>query len=434
VDTKVARAGIVYLTGNLLSAAVPFLLMPLLTRVLAPAEYGAIINYFMLVAWCTPIAGLSIHGALGVAWFRKEPQEFPLYAGSALVLAIGSSLVVALLVAAGVAALPGLELGFGPGVASLAAIAAGANIILQCRLVLWQNQQQPVANITLQIAASVLNMTLSIVGVLVLGWAASGRIFGSAAASVIVAIAAILYLNAGGLISIRPRVADLRELAMFGGPLAPHGFAGALLANGDRFIVSTLLGPASVGTYGAAAQVGSLMNVAGDAFVKTFNPWLFARLRRATADDRLEVVGAMYMAVPGFLVLAALAWLGLHLLGTLLLGPQFRSALSLLPWFMFGGACSGVYLAISGLFFYGERTGALSAISFPVALVGLGITAGLVSWHGAAGAAMGYALVQLLLAIVSWQYARRAFGLPFERPGAALRAWGIGLSRKEGTR
>jgi O-antigen/teichoic acid export membrane protein len=269
--------------------------------------------------------------------------------------------------------------------------------------------------------------------VLVLGWAADGRILGSVAASVIVAIAAILFLNASGLLSFRPRAADLRELTLFGGPLVPHGFAGALLNNGDRFIVSTLLDAASVGTYGAAAQVGSLMNVAGDAFVKTFNPWLFARLRHDTLQDRLQVVGAMYMAVPAFLVLGALAWLGLHFVGMLLLGPEYRSALSLLPWFMFGGACSGVYQTISGLFFYGARTGALSAISFPIALLGLGITAGLVSWHGAAGGAMGYALVQLLLATVSWMYASRAFGLPFGRPGAALRAWSLGLSRKEGS-
>jgi O-antigen/teichoic acid export membrane protein len=429
-----ARAGILYLAGNLLSAAVPFLLMPLLTRVLAPAEYGAIVGFFVLIAWCTPVAGLSMHGALGVAWFRKEPGSFPGFAGNALILATGSTVLVALLVAVCVLLLPQLDLGFGAGIASMAAIAAGANILLQCRLVLWQNQQKPLANVSLQVGSSVLNMALSMVGVLALGWAAEGRILGSVSASLLIAIVAVLHLCYSGMVSFRLRLQDLRELAGFGVPLVPHGLAGALLANGDRFIVSVLLGSATLGVYGAAAQLGSLMNIAADAFVKAFNPWLFSRLRGATAEDRLQAVGAMYMALPSFLVLGALAWLALHLAGSLLLGSQYRAALSLLPWFMFGGACSGVYLAISGLFFYESRTAALSAITFPVALVGLGVTAWLVSLHGAAGAAMGYALVQLLLAVVSWWYARRAFGLPFDRPGDALRAWRIGLTGMEGSR
>jgi O-antigen/teichoic acid export membrane protein len=418
-----ARSGILYLAGNLLSAAVPFLLMPLLTRVLQPAEYGAIIAFFVLVAWCTPFAGISVHGALGVAWFQKPPAELPQFVGNAIVLAISSSALVALVVWGGLSLFPSIELGFGAGTASLAAIAAGANVLVQCRLVLWQSQQLPLANISLQVANSTLNMILSLIGVLLLGWAAQGRILGTVASALAMAVIAVALLRGSGLANFALRKSDTRELIAFGGPLIPHGLAGALLANADRFVVSIALGTAALGTYGAVAQLGSIMTIIADAFVKAFSPWLFARLQKGGSMEQLQAVGAMYAAVPAFLALGLIAWAGLFLLGNLLLGPQYRHAISLLPWFVLGGALSGVYLATSGLFFFRARTATLSAISFPIAIVGTAIMVFLVARLGMLGAAIGYALVQTLLAVGGWLVASRIFGLPFGRPVDALQAW-----------
>jgi NADH-quinone oxidoreductase subunit H len=93
------HAGAIYAAANVASAAVPFLLLPLLTRVLAPADYGHIVAFALLVTLCTPFAGLSVHSAVGVAWFNKSRDEIPVFNGMATGLNAVTTAILAPIVA-----------------------------------------------------------------------------------------------------------------------------------------------------------------------------------------------------------------------------------------------------------------------------------------------------------------------------------------------
>lgn len=427
------RAGSIYLLGNIAAAIVPFLLLPLLTRVLPPSQYGAIINFTLLMAAVAAFAGLGVHGLLGVAWFRQQGDSLARETSAAVAVAIGSTLAAAAALVLIVAAMAPQALGFGPRVAALAALAAGAQVLVQCRLVLWQSAHRPWPNTLLQFAASGLNVALSLFGVLVLGLGGEGRIAAIAAATLAAAGFALWALAREGLLGVRPRRLEVKAVLAFGLPLVPHTLAGVLLTSGDRFVVSARLGAEALGSYGAAAQLGAVMAIIADAFAKAFNPWLFRRLQSGRHDDRLQAVGAIYAAVPTFLLLGVCVGAVLFVIGPLMLGAAYRDALALLPWFMLGGALCGIYLAVSGLFFFHGRTGALSAVSFLCTVAGFVVTAVLVERFGVAGAAAGYAATQALLATVVWLTARQRFDLPWRDPAAAMKAWRNGNRAAEGS-
>jgi O-antigen/teichoic acid export membrane protein len=310
-----------------------------------------------------------------------------------------------------------------PAWGALAAVVAGANVLLQCRLVLWQNQRRPIAVAAVQIGGALLNIGLSLVAVLLIGCGGEGRNAGAAIAAVAMAGLAAASLLLSG--EARPvwQVDHVRALLRFGVPLVPHAAAGILLATADRFVVSADLGAGPLGIYGAAAQLGAVMAILADAFVKAYNPWLYERLAAHELSDSLAVVGAAYASVPGFLLLAIAVGAVLFVASQLLLGPAYRDGAGLLPWFVLGGACSGIYLALSGLFFFAGRTGLLGAVTLPCALGGLAINVLLVHRLGVAGAAMGYAAAQALLAATTWLVASRSFDLPWRQPTLALRTW-----------
>jgi hypothetical protein len=71
------RAGAIYAAANLVAAAVPFLLLPILTRVLGPDQYGQVVNFSLLVTVCMTLAGLNAHAALGVVWFKQPREKVP---------------------------------------------------------------------------------------------------------------------------------------------------------------------------------------------------------------------------------------------------------------------------------------------------------------------------------------------------------------------
>lgn len=410
---KFFRAGAIYAGANVASAAVPFLLLPLLTRVLAPAEYGHIVAFSLLVTFCTPFAGLSMHSAVGVAWFTIPRAEIPAYNGTALALAISTTLLVALLVALVVTTVPSLVADLPAPWAAAAALTAGANVILQCRLVLWQSQQRPFRNAILQVTASVLNVGLSLIAVLWLGWGAGGRNAGIALSAVAMASVSLMIftLSRDAVWSIRAD--NLKHQIGYGLPLVPHVLAGVLLATIDRWMVSTQLGPKVLGIYGAGAQLGMVMTILADAFVKAYNPWLYAKLGSGNASDRLRVVGAIYVAAPAFLCLAIGVNLGLHWTSGLLLGARYAEAVRMLPWFVLGGAFSGVYFCTSSIYFFRGRTGLLASSTVSAAAIGSVVVWGLVSSLGMQGAAMGYAATQGILAVFATVIAIKSFDLPW---------------------
>lgn len=417
------RNGAIYAAANLTSAAVPFLLLPLLTRVLSPAEYGKVVSFSMLITACMMLSGLNAHAALGVAWFKRSRDTLPAFAATAVMLAVVSTMVVAGLAGLVLAIWPHLASGLSPWWGAAAAVTAGAGVLLQCRLVLWQSQQKPLPNAALQVSSSTLNVTLSLFAVLWLGQGGDGRNWGVLLAAMCMAFIAVALLARAGELRWQPQAAHFRDLVAFGLPLVLHSLAGILLATTDRWTVSSFLGAHALGVYGASAQLGMVMSIVADAFVKAYGPWLYAKLASDQQGDRYCATGAIYVAAPMFFVLAALVGVVLYLTAGWVLGSQYGEATVVLPWFMLGGAFNGVYLCTSVLFFFSARTGLLSMATLSAAVFGAACTWYLTYRLGMVGAAVGYAATQGLLAFFTTTVAVVSFDLPWRYPGAALRHW-----------
>jgi O-antigen/teichoic acid export membrane protein len=420
---RVIRTGLIYTAGNVASAAVPFALLPLLTRVLTPAEYGLVVAFSLATMICMPLAGLSVSGAVSVAWFNRPRSELPAFTGAALVVALSSTALTATAFGLLLAMTPALAWIAAPLWAALAAVTAGMTCLLQCRLGLWQSQFRPFSYVALQIAASVLNVALSLLFVLAFKWGAEGRNIGIVSSAFLIGCLAFAMLIWSGEATLRIRHADVGVLLRYGGPLIPHVFGGVFIGTADRWIVSAQLGQDSLGIYGVGAQLGMVMAVLADAFSKAYGPWLYGRLASTDARDKYSVVGAIYISAPAVLAVAAALGAALYLASSLLLGPQYRAATVVLPWFMLGGAFNGIYLCTTNLFFFSGRTSLLSVVTVTSAVAGTLLIWVLTSGFGIEGAAMGYAATQGLLALLVNVVASQSFDLPWREPRRALATW-----------
>jgi O-antigen/teichoic acid export membrane protein len=414
------HAGAIYAAANVASAAVPFLLLPLLTRVLTPADYGHIVAFALVVTLCMPFAGLSVHSAVGVAWFNKPREEIAAFNGMALGLIVVTTAIVAPFVALVVELTPSLVADLPPAWGAIAALTAGANVLLQCRLVLWQSQGRPLKNAILQVSASLLNVGLSLLAVLAFGWGSAGRNGGIAVSAIAMAGVAVtvFMLSRDAVWSFQPKY--LSEQLRFGTPLIPHVLAGVFLGTFDRWMVSTQLGAEALGIYGAGAQLGMVMTILADAFVKAYNPWLYAQLGSANASGKYNVVGAVYVAAPAFVCAGGVVGLILYWTSGIFLGPRYAEAATVLPWFVLGGTLSGVYFSMSSIFFFTGRTGLLASCTSSAAAVGALMVWLLVTHLGLEGAAIGFAVMQGLLALFVAVTAISRFDLPWSEIRKAI--------------
>lgn len=409
LGASLASNAVIYTLANIASSAIPFLLLPLLTRMLTPHEYGLVTIFATLITAFSGIVGLSAHGAVNVRYFQPL-GELPAYVGTAL--AIVAATAFAALVLTWIAA-PWLSGWSDMPIAwlLLAVVAATAQAVILIRLILWQVRGEAARYGSFQVLQTALNLSLSLLLVVIgMGW--TGRGAGIFSAMVLFAAIGLVSLRRTGLVAWRFNLAAARDVLRFGIPLVPHVVGGLCIAASDRLMVAHLTSVHDAGVYAAGLQIGLVIAILADAVVKALGPWLYARIGSADAAVKRGVVRITYLYFAAIAVVALLFGAAAPYL-LLLVGESFRSSRDVVLYVALGGAFGGMYLMVVNYIFYARRNELLATASLTVGLLNLVASYVLIGRHGAVGAAQAYAVSQGLLFLVVWAIAARVHPMPW---------------------
>ncbi|PTU75129.1 lipopolysaccharide biosynthesis protein [Pseudomonas mangrovi] len=400
-----------YALANVINSAIPFLLLPVLTRVLAPAEYGVVTMFATVVSVLTAFTGLSIHGAVSVRHFDAD-TDHPRFVGTCLgLLAVSTSLV--LLIVWLMAGPLSRWVEIPEGWLFVAVLASAAQAIVQVRLVIWQVRSEVWRYGLFQILQTALNLGLSLGLILLLGLGWEGRVLGICVAVFLFAGLALYGLQRRALVRWSIDREYIRAVLRFGVPLIPHAVGAMMIAMSDRFIITHLLGIGVTGTYAVGVQMGMVVGLLADAFVKAFGPHLFAELKSQDPYSGVRIVRQCAAVFLGFLVLALSYVALLPFLYPLIVGGQYGASLPVAQLVGFGNAFMGMYYVVAGFLFFFERTVLLAKLTLLVGLVSVVLTYVLVESMGVIGAAWAYVLVQLFFFLGAWRLAQKTFPLPW---------------------
>lgn len=403
----------IYVLASLVTAALPFMLLPILTRELGPADYGRAAMFSVLVTTTSQLVGVGSYGALGVRKFELDPRSFSAYIRACLIILLRASAALALLTV--VLQVP-LSLATGLPLTWLlvALLAATAQGILQMAFAVWVAESRATTYGAVQILQMGANLCLSILLVVLLSLGWEGRALGITLAVCGGAAAALVLVGRAHDLGRHHKVpAHRRDALRFGLPLVPHALGGLLMVVTDRFIVSSLLGAGAVGVYMVAVQIGLAMTLFTEAFNRAYAPWLMRRLAQSESRDDLALVRTTWAYV-GILLVAALV---LGALGApvvrLLAGDEFSTAGDLVRYIALGCAFTGCYYMVTNYIFFAGATKALAVITLGLGLVNVPVTWGLVTLLGISGAAISYALVQLVAFLLTWRLAHKIHPMPW---------------------
>jgi len=407
-------AALVYTISNAFGAGVPILLLPLLTRVLTPAEYGVVGMFGVAVAVLAAFTGLSSLGAINVRYFAPERFDLRRYVASCLAILLASS-AAALLFAW--LLLPWLEAWIHvPGRWILVAVGvAAAQFVVQVQLVLWQSAQRPWSYFGLRAGQATFDATFSLMFVVALGLAWQGRLGSIALAAGLSVVVALVLLGRGGWLSHRPRRDHVVDALRFGVPLIPHTIGSMLVLMADRVLISNVLDVASAGIYLVAMQLGMVLGLLTDAANKAFAPWLMGSLNQSDAARNRRIVRFTYFCFAGLAVVALLfAWIAPWLLSWLV-GPKYHAAGPVMGYIAMGFAFGGMYYMVTNYVFFAGRTAGLALITFAAGLFNVGITYLLLKQNGVTGAAQGFMLSQAATFLGTWWLAQKSHPMPWRR-------------------
>lgn len=423
---RVASASGLYAVAALAQQGVSFLLLPLYTRLVVPAEYGLLelLNAFSSIAFALLMAGLP--SAIAKCYHRDcaTPRE----RGAVLATAIAIDLPLLLLGGGLLFAAAGpvsrwLLGGDADAAAGLVRVVAATGVLSSLTALVLASlraQERALAFGVLTFiqfaAAMVANVTL----VAGFGLGVRGILWGNLIANAVaLPLALAVVLRAGneeeGGGRGRPR-ADRRlaaPLLRFGLLLVPVLLAGWVMDLSDRYVLHRFTSLEEVAVYGVGYKLGMVLHL---AVVWPFQlAWPAVSFSISHRDGHRETYGRTltYLAAVMAFGVLAVSLLSRAALPALV-GDAYAGAWRVVPLVALGYAFNGVHYCVSPGLHLGGKTRWFPALAGGAAALNLGLTFLLVPRFGAPGAAAATAAAFLGLAAATLALGRRVYPVRYE--------------------
>jgi O-antigen/teichoic acid export membrane protein len=398
--------------ANALNAALPLLLMPLLTRYMSPADYGLLVMFQLLCTFVSSFTGLSIHGAISRQYFLLDKPALATYVANCLLILFASTVGVVVFF---VALAPLIErVSQFPAEWFWAVISASFFQFLTLTLLsLWQMEGRALAYGALQTLQSAINVGL--LAWLVVGLGSGWR--GGALAQVLAfagtGLVAAWLLRAQGWLRWRIVPDHLRDAIRFGVPLIPHTIGATLIAMTDRVMIANLVSIAEAGVYTVGYQVGLVIALMQNSFNQAWVPWVYARLSGGKAEDLRAIVRFTYLYFAAILVFVVALTTAAPFVLKHLVGEQFSGAVDYVFWIGLGYAFNGMYKMVSVHIFYQSKTAVLAWVTALTAMLNLVFTYYGIKLNGAIGAAQATSLAFFVSFVLTWLVSARVQPMPW---------------------
>ncbi len=401
---RLGRDALSYGLSTLVARGTTFLLVPILTRLLAPDEVGLVEVGSVVITFANVIVSLEI--GQGLARFvpdEAHASETRAIASTALwftvaTYAIASTIV---LVAAAIA-LPAS--GVVPAIV-LAAVTGGLFLLVQGQL-RWELRPLPYA------ATSIVFAVVTLVGTTWLvasGAGVAGVFLGQAAGSGVGLVIALMVSRTSFAGRFDRRW--LRTLLGFAGPLVPASVGVLVALYVDRLVIAALLTLEDVAHFAIAHRIAAIVAIAMTAVQLALTPLIYASYRRG--DAPLQIARTFQLVVVGALVLWAVTSLAAPELVALVATGAYEPAAAVVPLLAPAIILSGLMVFAPGLGI-AKRTKVIALISLLGAIMNVLLSVALVIGFGIMGAAIATLASASAVFILSMYLSQSAYPIPYD--------------------
>lgn len=358
-QSALLKDSLIYVVGEMTAKAVPFLLLPYLTRVLGTTGFGDLSYYLSLTAFIVIAMSLSQNGAL--------TRYFYVYGRHGLgniLLAGGLYSVGVLLIGTAISWLLHSELLF------YCFFTAFLQTLVQNQLALRQCQKRPFSYLTIQLGLALGNLLWT---VLIFQFFAGDttdkvaqRLIAIILAHGFTFVAALAWAKYQFAINFRFTPKRLKlglgYILTLGLPLLLHGLSYTIKGQLDRVLIHQRFSSHELGVYSAGVQVASSLTIVIMAVNSALVPHLYERLK----SQRMTVVQLhrlfwLSLMVP--VMLTAMAWAMPSSLMAWLLGADFAQSQYYVVMFVLAFSLIIPYLLLVNFLFYHAKSAQISLCS-----------------------------------------------------------------------
>lgn len=397
------RAGLWYTIGNMLIKGIPFLTLPLFTRLMSTSDFGIYNTYISYESVLGIILGFGISGTVKIAKTDFK-DNFEQYVSSVFRLLLFCGGILLLIVNIAGIFLDVEKSWLNPFILNLLVLQSISTAIygvMSCKYVI---EGDYLRNLSIAFVMTGVNVgsSLFLCYTLMSANRADARILGTCMGAVLTASYIILSQRRKAKL-VQNREADRYALKL-GLPLIPHQLSVSLLSQCDRIMIQAMVGNSQAGIYGLAVNITMVISVILSSVDNAWTPW-FYRLLREKEYGELKKKNNLLVVL--FMILTS---------GSLLVGPDviritaeqeyWDSIYAFIPLTV-SVFINFMYIFSVGIEYFHKKTGYISSTTLICTVSNILLNYILILRYGYIAAAYATCLSKLLLFILHYIRAKR---------------------------
>ncbi|MCX8050400.1 MAG: oligosaccharide flippase family protein [Chlorobi bacterium] len=413
---QLARDSVVYGLSTVVQRLLTFLLTPLYTNVLTPAELGDVAQLYSLMALASVLATSGFEQAFMRYWVEDDKRR------GVITHAVGGVATVAVLIAGiGAAAAPVIASSLvlsstrGAALVRLAFAIVALDAVATIPLAMLRMERRAMLFASLRVLSVVVNVAFNILLVSLWQWGVDGVMIAGLVSSLVASLLAtpLVLPHIGGSFDRTM----LGILLRFGLPTVPASLAAMIVQVADRPILGWLAGGTSVGIYNANYRLAIPMMLAVSVFETAWRPLY---LQHASDSDIGTLLArAMRYFIAGATALFTIVTLFIGDVVAIpigsghLIGAQYWSGLGVVPIVMAGYIALGLITTMVASILITKRTTLLPLIYGIAALTNVVLNVLLIPLLGYIGAAWATFGAYAVGAVATSFLSRRVLAVPY---------------------
>lgn len=408
-----------YFLTTVINQALPFLLLPILTRFMTTSEFGLLSLLTFYLSISSAVVGVSIPTVISKYFYEWNQGNVARLLGNCIYSAFFLALLVASVI---LVTYPFLKeyLAIPLPYLLIMPIGSFAQIVFSLGLTVCRCSKSVFHFSCHQIGNTSINVLFSLITVCLFLWGWQGRFVSICMAYAISAFVMLFYLRKKGFLDFAFSHEYQKEIRRVIMPLIPNSVQLNLISQAGLFFMQLYFGKDILGKYAMAFQISFCVKLLIDTINMSWSPYLFQQLAKGEKMNQRYVARCL-------LVLFAVLLLG-TIVANLLALPilwimttaDYYSAIEFIPYFTLGWFIYGVYCFLHPILikFNQQKYIGLSSMISMLVMIALNIV--FAKSFGYMGIPLAFCVVYLTLSIPLIYRAQLVCPLPWKK---ALKIW-----------
>jgi O-antigen/teichoic acid export membrane protein len=382
-----------------INKAIPFLILPILSRLFTKEAMGYYTMYQTLIGIVFSIGTLGMATSVSVNFYQLDKKQFSIYMSNSIEFVL-LCIFIEITLFFSIGNIISNKIGFPYKFFLLLVLLVFPQFIINLELTLCRNLRMIKKFGVISIINTIINNSIGFILVVFFGLSWEGIFLGVFIGDCIVAIYCIISFFKDHLIVFEISIPYIKDAIKIGFPLTFHTIGGWLSNALNRIIVNAVLGTAATGSYGIGASYGMMMNFVHDSFNLAYSPYLYSKLKDNNDKTKIILVKiSMIFYLVIFVLAIIISLFGYYFTG-FIFGDKYSDTTKFIIPLVIASAINGLYkVHVNYLFFY-KKTSIIAKITFISGLINIIIAYFSIKYFGLLGAAVSTVIIQLLVYIL----------------------------------